>query len=133
MLGEHGEQEAQALHRVRVDEARFLRAVEILQSGGVGIGRALIRLAGRDPVGDHLTQIPDRHVDRLIRPRDGTQVRPVFKMMPVAPLVVHPGQRIAVGLALSRVGAAAAAFTFGKYFEISLNSKPNAFMTASMV
>ena len=108
MFGEHGEQEAQALHRVRVDEARFLRAVEILQSGGVGIGRALIRLAGRDPVGDHLTQIPDRHVDRLIRPRDGTQVRPVFKMMPVAPLVVHPGQRIAVGLALGRVGAAAA-------------------------
>ena len=29
-------------------------------------------------------------------------------MMPVAPLVVHPGQRIAVGLALGRVGAAAA-------------------------
>ena len=108
MLGEHGEQEAQALHRVRVDEARFLRAVEILQSGGVGIGRTLIRLAGRDPVHDHLRQIPPRHLDRLILPRGRIDVRPVFKMVLVAALVVHPRLGIPLGLALGGVGAAVA-------------------------
>ena len=86
----------------------FSGAVEILQRGRVGVGRALIRLAGRDPVGDHLAQILHRHIDRLIHSCLGAQVCPVFKMVPVAALVVHPGKGIAVRLALGGVRAAVA-------------------------
>ena len=78
-------------------------------AGRVGVGVLEIDPARRDPVAEHLGQIPRRHPDaphpaavfRLV-------VDPVLQMMPVAPLVVEPCGAVPLGPALGVIGAAVA-------------------------
>ena len=78
---------------------------------------APVDLAGRHPVAEHLRHVFQRHLHRLktplfIRRLGGVIppgiVDPILEMVPVAPLVVHPGPAAAGLLPLLVVGAAEA-------------------------
>ena len=86
-----------------------MSAHEVIIGGGIGIVLALIDLARADAVAEHLDKVLFRHFYRGHHMRHGIIVRPVFKVVTVAALVVHPGKRIAVVRTLQLVGAAAAA------------------------
>ena len=79
----------------------------VLPGGGVGVFFLLIDLAGGDAVAEHFHHVVDRnlHAPHLIAQLRRV-VDPVFKMVPVPPLVVEPGGGIALLQPFDLVGAA---------------------------
>jgi hypothetical protein len=80
--------------------------LEIVQGTGLVVAVLQIDLAGSHPVTEHLCQKAHRHFHRLDPFGFRVIVRPVLEVVAVAPLVVHPRQRIAVCLTFGFVGAA---------------------------
>ena len=109
LVAEHGEEVFELARGLGMHLEPCMSAHEVIIGGGIGIVLALIDLARADAVAEHLDKVLFRHFYRGHHMRDGIIVRPVFKVMTVAALVVHPGKRIAVVRTLQLVGAAAAA------------------------
>lgn len=88
-------------------EAVLPGAAEIFPGGGVGVVLPLVHPGGGDPVHHHLHHVPERHLhaQESLLPVSRPHIHPVFKMVPVAPLVVKPGLRVSLLLPLRRVGA----------------------------
>ena len=91
-----------------MDDTGGLSAHKIVKRGLVGVVFALVYLACGHSVTEHLDNIFKRHFDRLHPSSRRLVVGPIFKMVPVSALVVHPGGRIPVLLALLLVGTAGA-------------------------
>ena len=115
---QHGQKELKLPPGLGMEHLRLVGPLKILQRRGVGIGLALIGPAGGDPVHDHFGKIPPGHGDRLIGFGFQVQIRPVFIVMTVPPLVVHPGRGIALLLPLLGVGAAVPLVIFGPHPEL---------------
>ena len=77
---------------------------------GISVGKliAAVNTAGSQSVTEHFRDIFYWHFDADDALAVGAIVRPVFKMVAVAPLVVHPGGGIALFPALGVIGAAVA-------------------------
>ena len=71
----------------------------------IGIILALIDLTCRHAVAEHFFDVARGHFDGLVHFGDGVDVIPIFKVVAVAPLVVHPRIRATKELALALVGA----------------------------
>ena len=102
-LGQHGS-------GAGVDRADLLcsGALEILERTRLRILVLHVDLAGGDTVAEHLGKEAYGHLHRLVSAGLGVVVPPVFEVVAVAPLVVHPCKGIAKRLPFRFVGAALA-------------------------
>ena len=80
-----------------VDQAAGLPFQKIIQRHIVGVLIAVVDAACRYPVTEHLQHVAERHLDAVHRPGlfADPVVRPVFQMVLVASLVMHPGRGVA--------------------------------------
>ena len=83
-------------------------ALKICQRVGVGVVLSLIDLACRYAVAEHFLDKAQGHFDGLVHFCGGVDVVPIFKVVTVAPLVVHPRVGAAKELAFAFVGASRA-------------------------
>lgn len=80
--------------RSRVGMHSIFSRLQIFQRRSVGIGISLVDLAGCNPIAEHFRQITAWNRYRNIHALLKAIVRPVFPMMAIPSLVMHPGQRI---------------------------------------
>ena len=77
---------------------------EIIIRIAVGIVFSVVSLACRQSVAKHLLDVPDRHFHRLQLSCFRVIVRPIFKVMAVPALMVHPRHRISRCFSFGFVG-----------------------------
>ena len=106
------------------DTARF-SALKVFQRTLIGIVVAHIDLGCGNAVAEHLGDVSQRHLNGANNLINGRVIRPVFKVMAVSALVVHPCVGVALDLTLAVVGTAGALPVFralnsvGEYFDRS--------------
>ena len=114
-VAQHGQHIEKLAARVRVHHraiADLLGVDEIVEGIGVRVGAAVVNFTGGDAVHDHLHKEFARHRHGAVDLRLRVDVRPVFVVVAVAALVVHPCGGVAVELALIGVRAARALIVF---------------------
>ena len=95
-----------------------LSMLQIFKWRRIRIRLALVDLAGRQTITDHLRQKAPWHWHRHIAVLCRIVIRPVFPVMTVAPFMMHPGKGIPIGLAFilcRRMGAVKKADALGKF------------------
>ena len=112
LFRKHGEEQLQEIGGGGMDGASVLATHKIFERMAVLIVFPLINLARRNAVAEHLYDITKGHFDRLIALGDGIYIHPIFKMVLVSSLVMHPRGGIAEQLTLALVGAAVALIVF---------------------
>ena len=112
LFGEHREKLFQQSRAFGVDCAVFFPAKKVIERAVVGVLFLLIDFARGNAVAKHLDHESYRHLHRAGRPGLRIVIAPIFKMMAVAALVVHPGEGVPVSVALSFVWAAASLIIF---------------------
>ena len=111
-VAEHGQDIVKLSSGLFMHQRLLSAAGEILQRGAVGIVFPLIGLAGGDAVHHHLRQIFPRHGEGFILPGVHIHIRPVFVVVAVAALMMHPCLAEALVLPLGGIGAAVALIVF---------------------
>lgn len=71
----------------------------------LGISFPIIYLTGRHPVTEHLFYITNRHFNRFFKSCLRIVILPIFKMMFIPSLMMHPGNRITINFSLFCIGA----------------------------
>ena len=110
---EHFQQEHQLLLGLWVHQRALHAFLKILQRRRIRIGLALVSHAGGSSIHDHFHQELSGHRQRLVTLGLGIQIRPVFIMMAVATLMVHPGFAVALDFPFCGVGTAVALVMLG--------------------
>ena len=118
LFGKHYKEHFDELCGVGVNEPLSGIAPPVIsQRRSVGVVLAHVYLACSHTVAEHLRNIDERHFNGFIALCLGAVVVPVFKVMLVPALVVHPCGAVAFKLTLCLVGAAGALIHFAAYPE----------------
>ena len=135
LLRQHSEKLFKKRGGVGMNTATVSPPIEIGKGLVVRIKLSALDLAGGHTVAKHFDDKAQRHFYRRVFPLRGIDVHPIFKMMTVSALVVHPSQGISVFLSLPLVGASRAQImlcagnklrwrVFGQIVKQSLPSDP---------
>ena len=89
--------------------------LQICQGRAVGVLVALVDHAGGTPVHHHFHQKFPGHGNRRVHAPVLVQIGPVFPVVAIAALVVHPGFTVALFVPLGRIGAAGSLVVFGTH------------------
>ena len=105
LLGEECEPFFEEIGGGRMHLFSRVSALKICQGVRVGIVFPLVDFACRYAIAEHFFDVSQGHFDRLVHLCCGVDIVPIFKMVAVAPLVVHPRVGAAENFALALVGA----------------------------
>ena len=109
---EHFQQVVQFRLGIGVHTGALQAIAEICKGCAIGIMLPLVGHTGGPSVHDHFNQVFSGHMEGFIIPGFPADVRPIFIMMAVAALMVHPGFAVTLDLPLCGVGTAVALVVF---------------------
>jgi len=97
--------------------AGCLAALKVGKRVCVGVFVSVVDHPSGDSVAEHFLDVFQRHLDRGHFPRHRVVICPIFKVVLVSALVVHPGVGKAVILPLALVGGTVALIVPGSDYE----------------
>ena len=106
LVTEHSQEKSQLPKGIGMHKPGIPGSFQIFQRRSVGVVPAAVDLACGNTVHDHFQQKFHRHGNGTVFLGSRQQIRPVFKVMAVAALVVHPRLGITHILTLGSIGTA---------------------------
>ena len=113
----HGQKIVQLPEQLGVQQFLLDAGFQINEGGSLGVGAALVDLASGNTVHHHFCQIFPGHGHGFITAGLHVQIGPVFVVMSIAALMVHPCFAEAFFLTLGAIGAAVALIIFDAHTE----------------